>query len=133
MSSPARRQGDSTHTLLSGQRTASSGKYVSYEQPDEVSRLDIRKRGNRHVLTFPFGLYGGDVPEHSYTIDASRRHHADHFSRFGYDNALNGYGVGITTVGYNHHRLYKTPEPKGVAPARFYNTNEPDYCMPHRK
>lgn len=106
--------------------------YVTYEQKAQRDALDLNKLNKSNISVFPQHIYAGDVIPTPYTVsevrdrntayvkDTERDEHPPHFSRFHYDFAPNGYNHGNLIGHYNSSQWCSTPEPQGMAPARFY-------------
>lgn len=109
--------------------------YTRYERNDAVAKLDMNTYDMVGSVTMPRGMYGGPPTKDAYyicsrprntdthyIIDRERLQHPDHFSRFGYARAFNGYGVGHWPGRYRTNDLNEyDAQPRGVAPARMYS------------
>lgn len=120
-----------TKALLSGRDASRRGRYVSYEQPEELKRLNSTFN-SKTVSVFPKNIYKNDVvaserlpcaSTSSYILGVDRHTHPNHASSFGYINMANH----IHAYGYNDVHGYETVDPPGMAPERFYTSGE---CKP---
>lgn len=109
-----------------------SRRRVNYIHPGDGDKLDKNKMEGK-FNTFPYHIYDANtVPapesfcasvrdtEFDYMLGVERDIHPDHFSRFGRNTAHNGYGSGHWPGRYLHSQWYRTEEPEGMAPPRFY-------------
>lgn len=142
--------------LPPGFTTVSDDGLVRYEDAWDVRQLDQNdvpyttppqgrsprvQRMTRGAGVFPYDIYSHPPmhtgyyvcsrprdPRAHYIINVERQRHPALFSRFGYGENWNGYGVGIWTGG-----KYRTSDaccgqsfdPPGMAPPRFYENKPP--------
>lgn len=111
-----------------------------YENREAVHALDENDVYQKPVSVFPYDIYkhqpfhtayyACDIPRDvrsHYLLYSERMHHPAMFSRFGYAENWNGYGVGIWSGG-----KYRTSDeccansfdPPGMAPAKYYDTSD---------
>ena len=122
-----------------GGLTNSSGTTLTYyENSKAVKALDENDVYSKPVSVYPYDIYSHqpfhtayylcDIPRDvraHYIMNAERLHHPAMFSRFGYGENWNGYGVGIWSGGKyrtSDECCAKTFDPPGMAPAEFYES-----------
>src|SRR5271154_4755727 len=108
--------------------------YLQYNS--NKSHLNLNETSTDKIVVLPGRIYAGTpypVSQYivesgprdtttDYIIDRERLQHPDQFSRFDY-STYGGWSTGEQTRGYVEP-LYcgDDPEPQGLAPERFYNT-----------